>query len=133
MRELNRNPEIRVKTTVKLQGRTFANRGGNGQLTPQQETLHKALGWAMEHAVATGNPKWKAAVVDLAEPSLKIAIECDGASHHTKKQKNRDRKKAQMLEALGWVVLRFWNSRVDNELDQVLQEIRAIEKSRSSQ
>lgn len=80
----------------------------------------------MECAIPTGNPQWPCAIVDLAHPTLLIAIEVDGSSHHTSKQKNRDKRKSQMLTALGWVVLRFWNAEITRDLDRVLDAIHQV-------
>jgi very-short-patch-repair endonuclease len=61
--------------------------------------------------------------VDLADPSVKLAIEVDGASHKTRKWKFLDRRKTQVLEALGWFVLRFWNESVLEDTETVVAEI----------
>lgn len=131
-KRINSDPIVRAKISQTLRGKIFCGmRGGNGTLTPEQLILQQKLGWDVEVAIPTGNPKWKAAVVDLAHPTLRIAVECDGASHHTTKQRNRDRMKDQMLESIGWVVLRFWNSRITTDLDSVLAEVRVHEASGS--
>ncbi|MBI2755365.1 MAG: DUF559 domain-containing protein [Chloroflexi bacterium] len=132
MTEINRDPAVRAKVTTALRGRTFAGlRGGNGALTPQQIRLQEVLGWSAEFCIPTGQRSWPCARVDLAEPALKIAVEIDGASHHTAKQKNRDMRKTAMLVALGWTVLRFWNAEVDRQLPIVLARIRGAVRARS--
>jgi hypothetical protein len=125
-----KDPEVKARMMASMapywEKNTFlGERGGNGNLTPQQETLANALGepWVMEHPIPTGNPHWRAAMVDIAHPERKIAIEVDGNSHHSKKQKNRDKRKAAMLAEQGWTLLRFWNSEVDESLDEVLATI----------
>lgn len=118
------NPVNREKATTKMRGRTFSGiRGGNGQLTPQQITLATALGWEMEVAIPSGNPKWTTLVVDIGNPDLKIAVEVDGYSHRTTKQKNRDQMKAEMLKTIGWLLIRFWNSQVDNDLEKCVSSV----------
>jgi hypothetical protein len=107
-------------------------RGGNGQRTKPQLLLHERLGWPMEHPISTGNPKWPAAVPDLANPTLKIAIECDGSSHYGKTKRESDKTKDRMLVDLGWSVLRFKNKKVLEQTDQVLQEIEQVVRSQSS-
>lgn len=73
-------PAIRQKISATLKGRAFSGRrGGNGTLTPEQVTLQRALGWAVEYPITTGDPSWPWASVELANPALKIAVECDGA------------------------------------------------------
>ena len=129
---MNGDATIRAKSAATTRSRTFCGaRGGNGQLTPAQLLLHEALGWPMEHPIRTGNPSWPVAVVDLAEPKLKIAIECDGRSHYSRKQRNRDTRKTTMLAALGWTVLRFWNSQITGGLAAVLDTIRSCERAAS--
>jgi hypothetical protein len=113
------NPDIIEKAAAKKRGRSFAgDRGGNGQLTPQQIALANALGWEMEVSIPTKNPSWTALVVDIGNRDLKIAIEVDGGSHLSKKQKNRDRKKAELLTQQGWSLVRFWNSEIDKDLEK---------------
>lgn len=133
MKRMNTDPIIREKISNSLRGREFVSRGGNGEFTPQQLILHDLLGWPMEVPIPTGNPKWRSARVDLAHPTLKIAVECDGYSHNTSKQKNRDKKKAWMLQQMGWLLVRFWNSRIDKDTDAVISEILAQEKFASPQ
>ena len=133
MHRLNRDPAIRTKMAATMRGRGFVGqRGGNGQRTAQQEALASALGWPMEYAIPTGNPCWPCAIVDLAHPTILIAIEVDGASHHTAKQKNRDRRKERMLLALGWIVLRFWNAEITNEFARVVNTVRHAVAARTS-
>ncbi len=134
MRRLNDDPAVREKVAAAHRGRTFVGqRGGNGQLTPQQRKLAESLGWTTEYSIPTGNSSWRSATVDIACPSLKIAVECDGASHHSRKQKNRDVRKEAMLSALGWTVLRFWNAEIDEHLESVLEGIRAAVVAGSSE
>ena len=132
MHKLNADPAVREKQAATIRGKTFSGqRGGNGQLTPEQLALQLALGWPVEYAIPTGNPAWKYAVVDLANPELRIAIECDGASHHTRKQRARDARKTAMLTALGWTLLRFWNAEITGDLEKVLATKRAAELAAS--
>ena len=131
-RQMNKDVTIREKIAATARGRTFCGkRGGNGQLTPAQLLLHEALDWPMEYPIRAGNPSWTVAVVDLAEPQSKIAIECDGRSHYTRKQRNRDARKTAMLTALGWTVLRFWNSQITGDLAATLDKTRRCEPAAS--
>jgi hypothetical protein len=131
MHRLNGDPDVRARMAATLRGRTFSGRrGGNGQLTREQETLATALGWPMEYGIPTGVPGWPCARVDLTHPALLIAIEVDGASHHTRKQRNRDRRKEGMLTAAGWIVLRFWNAEVASALDRVVAGVLRVVATR---
>ena len=84
----------------------------------------------MEYAIPTKLVKHKfkslptCYKVDIADPARRLAIEIDGPSHNTKKWKFLDKRKTEVLNALGWSVLRFSNQRVDSDLEAVLREIR---------
>lgn len=133
MRHLNGDPAIRARMAATMRGRAFSGqRGGNGTVTREQKLLAEALGWPMEFSVTTGDPRWPCAIVDLAYPALLIAIEVDGSSHHTAKQRNRDRRKSQMLTALGWRVLRFWNAEITRDLDRVIEAILQVVTTRAT-
>jgi hypothetical protein len=128
--------DVRKKMSEKMKGRTFLARGGNGKLTPQQEAVANALRLPMEYPIPTGPVKnqFKSLPtcykVDVADPARKLAIEIDGLSHNTKKWKFLDKRKTEVLNALGWSVLRFSNQRVDSDLQLVLEEIRRFTASR---
>jgi len=129
-------PEIRAKVSVALRGRGWLAkvRGGQGAPMPApQLLLHKITGWPTEYAIPTGNPKWHTAMVDLACPELKIAVECDGLSHNTKRQKSRDRIKDQMLAEKGWLVMRFSNQEILKQTGRVLRRIINAVSQRASQ
>ena len=124
MKRMNKDRDFRAKSDAARRGRPFAGtRGGNGHRTPQQMALAQAIGYKMEYAVATGNPSWPCALLDLANPELKIAVEVDGAMHNTALQKARDAVKEEMLAGLGWTVLRFTNREIDEDLNRVVAEI----------
>lgn len=69
--------------------------------------------------------------MDLAHPASMVAIEIDGGSHLSVKQKNRDRKKVEMLTTLGWLVLRFWNSQIESEIASVVKIINDVVAART--
>jgi hypothetical protein len=65
-----------------------------------------------------------AAVVDLAYPPQRLAIELDGRVHLRQDVWERDRPRQNQLELLGWTVLRFtWRTLVDDP-DRIVREIR---------
>ena len=108
--------------------------GGNGTgLTVPQKLLAARLAWPTEYVIATGRkaPYPPAYKVDLASPTLMIAIEVDGNSHLSPAAKARDAKKDNLLRALGWTVLRFTNDQVLNETDDVMDEILTVMSSTS--
>jgi hypothetical protein len=125
------DPEVRERARQKLIGRTFLSRGGNGKQTPEQEAVATALGLPMEHPIATASvkhlfpslpPCYK---VDVACPASLLAVEIDGSSHNTRKWKFLDARKTEVLNALGWRVLRFSNQQVREDLPSVLDAIKS--------
>lgn len=130
------DPAIREKARQKLIGRTFLSRGGNGKLTPEQEAVAGALGLPMEHPIPTSSvrhlfpslpPCYK---VDVACPASCLAVEIDGASHKLKKWKFLDARKTEVLNALGWRVLRFSNEQVRSDLTGVVATIQSCMTSK---
>ena len=112
---------VREKVSDSLRARGWKPkvRGGNGcGPTPPQLALSEALGWPMEVVVATKVPRGQGYPtnykLDLAHPSLKVAIEVDGNSHHSRRE--IDRKKDDFLRGRGWIVLRFTNREVTERL-----------------
>jgi hypothetical protein len=132
----NQTPEWKAKMSKIMSGRTFLARGGNGTLTHQQLAVAKALGLPMEYPISTKlvMDQFKSLPtcykVDIADPGKMLAIEIDGATHRTKKWQFLDRRKTEVLNALGWSVLRFSNQRVDSDLVGVLKEIREFTVSK---
>jgi hypothetical protein len=126
------NPENVEKMRQKLIGRTFLSRGGNGKITPQQELLWSLLGegWEMELPILTKNVKTlfkslpASYKVDIGNQEMKISIEVDGNSHKSKKWKFLDKRKTNVLNSLGWKVLRFWNEEVMTNPQMCVQKIR---------
>lgn len=128
------HPEVIEKMSRSKQGRTFLARGGNGQLTEPQKRLAERLGLSnfMEYVIETRPVKnqfpslpnhYK---VDIANPSVKLAIEVDGQSHKTKKWKFLDQRKTGILEVLEWKVLRFSNQEVIEHLEDCVQMVTFI-------
>jgi very-short-patch-repair endonuclease/endogenous inhibitor of DNA gyrase (YacG/DUF329 family) len=132
VRNPSKDPETRDKMNASLRGRTFPGaRGGNGQHTPQQKALLQALGegWISELGIGNHATNWKVLVVDIGHPDWKIAIEVDGHSHQTKKQKNRDALKEKYLLELGWTLIRLWNSEVDRDVWGCVERVLALHQS----
>jgi very-short-patch-repair endonuclease len=58
--------------------------------------------------------------IDLACRQAKLIVEIDGSQHI---DSENDLERTRDLEALGWTVIRFWNSEVDENADGVAQSI----------
>ena len=61
-------------------------------------------------------------IVDFFCPKLKLIIEIDGESHSERLQK--DFKRQEKLESLGFDFLRFWDSEVKKNREGVLLSIK---------
>jgi very-short-patch-repair endonuclease len=59
--------------------------------------------------------------VDFACRSAKLVVELDGRQHVAAAEK--DAARTRMIEAHGYMVIRFWNNDVMSNLDGVLQDI----------
>ena len=72
-------------------------------------------------------------VVDFYCPGKKLAIEIDGVTHTTPREKEHDRQKADCIKSHGILLLRFNNSDVYENLDYVLSAIaQTLEKDQDS-
>ena len=136
------NPMFKQENIEKMKEKrgkyTFLSRGGNGQLTKQQLLLFSEISGTtymeMELAIPIFTPlkEIKSDIasppthykVDIGIPSIKLAIEVDGKTHKTKKWKFLDKRKTEILELLGWKVLRFWNQDIDQNLEQVVDKVK---------
>ena len=63
-------------------------------------------------------------IVDFYCTSEKLIIELDGAYHLNFAQQNYDKERTEILEGLGFKVIRFENKLVFENMDSVLEEIR---------
>ena len=74
----------------------------------------------MEVAIPTKSPRGGAFPtcykLDIANEILKVGIEVDGNSHLAVARKEQDAKKDSFLSGLGWIVLRFKNRQVMDDL-----------------
>lgn len=60
-------------------------------------------------------------IVDIAHRKAKLIIELDGSQHI--EQAEPDGARTVYLEARGWMVLRFWNNEVHENVDGVAEKI----------
>ena len=63
-------------------------------------------------------------VVDFCAPTIKLIIEIDGESHLENKQIDYDAERTKNLKELGFTVIRFWNTEVKFDLDDVVLKIK---------
>jgi very-short-patch-repair endonuclease len=64
-------------------------------------------------------------VIDFYAPSIKLAIELDGATHDSVESQEYDAGRQEQIESLGITFLRFSNDEVYHNLSSVLNRIAA--------
>jgi very-short-patch-repair endonuclease len=123
-------PGVKEKMIQALKGRTFLSRGGNSKITKPQQLLAEALNLPMEVTIRLiGEVRKhfpslpKKYCVDIADVKNKLVIEVDGKSHKLKKWKFLDRRKEEILNFLGWRVIRFWNEDILEDLAKVKETV----------
>ncbi|WP_233353589.1 endonuclease domain-containing protein [Hellea balneolensis] len=62
-------------------------------------------------------------VADFVCLSVKLVIEIDGATHSTNEELAYDAQRTEVLEGLGWRVIRFTNDEVYGDVDGVIEAI----------
>lgn len=110
--QLERRLREQPGRTGNKQLRIVGSQLGDGAASHSERVLHGILRRAGISGWQANYPVWingeLAAVVDVALPALRIAIEVDGMAFHTDpKRFQRDRTRQNQLTALGWTVLRF--------------------------
>lgn len=122
-----RRPENIQKVVEKQRALGFPNLKYDGGPTVPQKLLFEALpGATMEFSISgDGKGRKNLLSLDIAIPSLKLAIEVDGLSHTKRKERATDARKEQILKERGWILLRFWNKEVMGDLSAVLMRIHA--------
>ena len=62
-------------------------------------------------------------IVDFICREKKIIIELDGGQHNEPNEIISDTKRTDILNSLGYKVIRFWNNEVDNNIEGVMAKI----------
>jgi very-short-patch-repair endonuclease len=135
------DPQVREKVAASLRqiGHRPPWRGGKGRgLSLAQRTLWTALGrdWVCELAVPV-KPRQlslpSCVYVDIAAPTLKVAVEVDGSNHRARMVRAADQRKEAFLRAEGWTVFRFSNQEILNSLSTVAATILSLSTILASQ
>jgi very-short-patch-repair endonuclease len=93
--------------------------------TPQEKKLwdllrnHKFYGYEFRRQYPIGDY-----IVDFICREKKIIVELDGGQHNELENIERDKKRTDFLESIGYKVLRFWNNDVDNNIEGVFDIIK---------
>ncbi len=87
----------------------------------------RGLGWSVQTQVGVGSYRIDLAVVDPKQPGRYLAgIECDGATYHSAESaRDRDIVRQQVLERLGWKILRIWSPDWFRSSEDVLARVHA--------
>lgn len=107
----------RAKMSEARKGRSFLPfRGGNGTgMSPTEALIAPLLpeGFIWNYVIPSGGfglgypSNYK---LDFADPMRMVCLEVDGASHNTRLGKDRDKRKNERLQFLGWTVRRITNA-----------------------
>lgn len=65
-------------------------------------------------------------IVDFVSYNKKLVIEIDGGQHNDEKDILYDNKRTKYLQSMGYVVLRFWNTDVTNNIQGVFEKILSV-------
>ncbi len=69
-------------------------------------------------------------ITDFYCASLRLIIELDGGVHLDKEQKEKDKARDKNFRDMNYIVLRFTNDMVLNNIEHVLQEIEKLRYSK---
>lgn len=136
-KEAMHRPDVREKHLAALKNNPVNFKGGNGQelteVVKMALTILEPLGFVREYPVKTKghNTQHKTPTsykTDFGHVDKKIAIELDGTSH-TFSSKQDDKKKTEVLEALGWKVIRIKHKKEVNQSHlsaEIMQQLEAF-------
>lgn len=108
--------------------------------SPFEEAVAEALsarGWTIVPQVGVSGFRVDLGVIHPDKPGAFLAgIECDGATYHSSATaRDRDKVREQVLQNLGWKILRIWSpdwwydaKRVADDIDQKLSELVAVSR-----
>ena len=106
--------------------------------SPFEKEVAEALtrrGLAVRRQVGCSGFRIDLALVDPKRPGrFLLGIECDGATYHSSATaRDRDRLRQEVLESLGWTIVRIWSTDwVKNPDAQVERVVAALEQARKA-
>jgi hypothetical protein len=127
----------KVSATLRAIGHGPRVRGGNGRgPTETEAAMSAALGWPTNVIVPTRQPRGSGYPthykLDVANRSLRVAIEIDGSSHCALARRAQDKKKTAFLMSLGWTVIRVSADGVRWELPTVVKVVERVAAGRAA-
>jgi very-short-patch-repair endonuclease len=63
-------------------------------------------------------------ILDFCAPEIRLGIELDGSIHNEKEIREYDKERTKYLESKNITICRFWNSEIENDLENVLKRIK---------
>ena len=72
-------------------------------------------------------------ILDFYCSALRLAVELDGESHYSSEAQKYDKQRTEFLQQLNIEVVRFENSEVAGNIEEVLNKLRMIIKKRREQ
>ncbi|MBS0265207.1 MAG: DUF3320 domain-containing protein [Planctomycetes bacterium] len=131
--------EFAQKGAKAIIARTAGSLGGYE--SPLEEAIAQALlakGWNIEPQVGVSGFRIDLGILHPDKPGAYLAgLECDGAAYHRSAvARDRDKIRQQVLESLGWTILRAWSTdwwydpetalqKIDAQLRELLENSRA--------
>ncbi len=96
--------------------------------SPLEEAVAAALedrGWRIDSQVGVSGFRVDLGVVHPDKPGAYLAgVECDGATYHRSAiARDRDKARQQVLENLGWKILRVWSTDLWYDAETVIQRL----------
>ena len=107
------------KTSLLIKARYLRKEETLAEKMLWQELKNKKLGikFRRQHPV-------EKFILDFYAPEIKLAIELDGKIH--KENKEYDELRTEYLNSKGIHLIHFWNSEIENNLEEVLEKIKNL-------
>jgi cyclase len=102
-----------------IKARFLRKKGNEAEKILWEELRNNNLGNKFRRQHPIGN-----FVVDFYAPKYKLAIELDGSVHKSNDAKEYDEMRTKVLMDMGIVLMRFWNSGIENHLSDVVIKIK---------
>ena len=93
----------------------------------KKPTNHESILWSRLKLIKGFIPQYIVGsfIIDFALPQIRLGIEVDGNSHRGT-GKHKDQWRTEKLNRSGWLILRFWNEEVENNLPAVMSKINSV-------
>ncbi len=106
------------KRSEKEKRRKLRNNSTRAEVYLWTQLRNKKLGFRFLRQYGVGKY-----VIDFYSPRLKLAIEVDGITHLTKEELEYDERRQLEIEQLGIVFIRFSNTQIFHEIENVIEKL----------